>query len=394
MARWTRRAVVGLSGLGLWSIKTASDVRELGSKFNVVFAGMTDEVRAWAAQHADAVGRSKYDMEAYLANIGDLLKPMGFTTQAAADMAKEIVKLGGDLASFNNKSDPKAILAVTKAFLGEREMLKDLGVQILEADVKAEALALGLTKGREPVTLMAKAQATLSLLMKRSKDAQGDQIRTLGELANRAKAVQSKFKDFRVELGNQIIDGLELATVLGKVSKKVGEFTEKLKKSGVVERWAGKAREAFQDIEGIMDALMEGGPRGDQMKAGIKEWGQLIAESLNAKMNEYAPAIGAAIGKAAWAAFKAPVKLAGAAVGERSVAAAQLGSRERSGSSIRDLWSIPQQLEQLKQNIGAVGLGPRAGAISKQAQLNRDITGGKTLADLWQEMRDLADKGP
>jgi hypothetical protein len=66
--------------------------------------------------------------------MGDLLKPMGFTADQAADMSTEMVGLAGALSAWSGGTIDAAGVAdiMTKAMLGETDGLKALGISMGE----------------------------------------------------------------------------------------------------------------------------------------------------------------------------------------------------------------------------------------------------------------------
>lgn len=207
---------------GASMIKAASDAEETQSKFDTVFRGMEDTTNDWAESFAQDVGRSRQEIKAFTAGIADVLKPMGLQTAAAASMSKEMVKLALDVASFNNRQDTDVIRAFTSALTGERESLKTLGIVITEADVKQEAYQAGLAEVGSELTKTAKAQATMNLLFKNSKDAQGDLIRTGESFANQSKRLKGELANLSETLGEEL---LPIATKMVKaISALTGQF--------------------------------------------------------------------------------------------------------------------------------------------------------------------------
>ncbi|KKN71735.1 hypothetical protein LCGC14_0418010 [marine sediment metagenome] len=197
--------VASIGGIAAISIKAASDAEEIQSKFNVVFRGIAEDVEKWADEFGESVGRSATSLKEFTSGIGDVLKPMGLQTEAAAEMSQQMTELALDVASFNNRQDKDVIRAFTSALTGERESLKTLGIVITEADVKTEAYAAGLAEAGEELTKQAKAQATMNLLFKNSTDAQGDLLRTQSSVANQLKALAEDWKDVREEIGEKLL---------------------------------------------------------------------------------------------------------------------------------------------------------------------------------------------
>jgi len=204
-------------------VELASSAEEIQSKFNTVFSGMDDEMNAWTDDFANNVGRARQDIKAFSAGIADVLKPMGMQTEAAAEMSKQMVELALDVASFNNRQDADVIHSFTSALTGERESLKTLGIVINEADLQQEAYNSGLVKVGETLTKTAKAQATINLLFKNSKDAQGDLERTSESFANQLKAVKARVTNLSEEIG------VKLLPTATKLLRKFSDLVEKMK---------------------------------------------------------------------------------------------------------------------------------------------------------------------
>ncbi|MCA9405048.1 MAG: phage tail tape measure protein [Candidatus Omnitrophica bacterium] len=205
-------------------IKAASDAEETQSKFNVVFKDIAKQANKWAIDFGKSVGRSTDEVKRFSSGLGDVLKPLGFTTEEAFKMSSQMTQLALDVASFNNRQDSDVIRAFTSALTGERESLKTLGIVISEADVKQEAFRLGLVRQGEEISKTAKAQATLSLLYKNTEDAQGDLIRTQDSFANQLKRFQAELNNLSVSFGKILLPAAtklvsSLASLLTKITE-------------------------------------------------------------------------------------------------------------------------------------------------------------------------------
>ncbi|MGB3513243.1 MAG: hypothetical protein WBA93_29320, partial [Microcoleaceae cyanobacterium] len=197
----------GLGDVAKASINLASDAEETQNKFNVVYSSISDYANDMAINLATAYGTSIQGAKDMLAGTGDLLTGLGFTQESAFNLSEQVLTLGADLASFTNYSGGAegASEALTKALLGEREMLKGLGISINEADLKAEVLRqteAGLTFETEK---QAKANATLTLVMNQSKNAMGDFERSQDSYANQMKIAKARTEDLGVELGRALL---------------------------------------------------------------------------------------------------------------------------------------------------------------------------------------------
>lgn len=174
-------ALVGIAGIAAGLLAAFPSMLELGTKLEqmaakakTVFGDQLGVVEKWAATSANAMGLTSRQAVGLAANFADLLVPMGFTREQAAGMSTDVVGLSGALAQWSGgtrtATEVSEILA--KAMLGEREGLKELGISITEADVKARLLADGNDKLTGSALAQAKAQATQALIFEKSKDAQ------------------------------------------------------------------------------------------------------------------------------------------------------------------------------------------------------------------------------
>ena len=191
--------------IGTEAIQVSKDAEEIQNKFDVVFKSVKDVTNDWAESFADSVGRARQDVKKFSSEVGDVLKPLGFATNESAALAKQVVELGLDVASFNNRQDPEVIQSFIKAITGERESLKTLGIVINEADVEQEAYTAGLVAQGEELSKTAKAQATINLLFKNSQDAQGDLARTSESLVNVEKRRNAEYKNMMERMGKKLI---------------------------------------------------------------------------------------------------------------------------------------------------------------------------------------------
>ena len=199
------RLMKGTLNIGLEAIQVSKDAEEIQNKFDTVFKEVQDVTNDWAESFADSVGRARQDIKKFSSSLGDVLKPLGFATNESAELSKQVTELALDVASFNNRQDPEVIQAFIRALTGERESLKTLGIVISEADVKQEAYTAGLTKQGDELTKTAKAQATINLLFKNSKDAQGDLARTSESLVNIEKKRNAEYKNMLERWGQKLI---------------------------------------------------------------------------------------------------------------------------------------------------------------------------------------------
>ena len=109
------------------------------------------------------------------------------------------------MASFTNVEGGAATAgqALTKALLGERESVKQLGIAITDADLKAFAEEQGLVF--KELDKVAKATLTFELAARQSTNAIGDYERTSGSFANQTRRLMADLENLGVEIGQVLL---------------------------------------------------------------------------------------------------------------------------------------------------------------------------------------------
>ena len=152
----------------------AVEVDTLSRKSLIVLGDEYDRVTQAAMENATALGLTTQEYVNQVAGISDILIPMQFQRDAAADIATELVNLSGALAEWSGgtQSAEDAQRALQGALTGEREQLKQFGIVLSEADITTRLAAKGLEDLTGAALQQAKAVATLELVTERSTDAQ------------------------------------------------------------------------------------------------------------------------------------------------------------------------------------------------------------------------------
>lgn len=197
-------AVGALSFFAKSSVQTAIDAQEMQSAFDVVFGSMADNVRAWAEETGNAMGRSTQELQrgalAFQELFGKALDPA-----KSAELSKQFAVLTQDLASFKNLSNEVAQQKLFSGLIGEAEPLRQVGVFLNEAAVKAKAAELGFKGVNGALTDQEKIIARAALIQEQLAAAQGDVARTSDSAANRIKAAQAAYEELQVTVGNALL---------------------------------------------------------------------------------------------------------------------------------------------------------------------------------------------
>lgn len=159
----------------LMGLNSAGKALELQmNKNNIVFGDQITVVKKWAEQNAHSMGLTTTEATSLAAGLADLLIPMGMTREAAADMSTKTIGLSGALAEWSGGTKTAAEVSdiLTKAYLGETDGLKALGISISAADVSQRLLEKGQQDLTGAARQQAEALAIQEMVFEKSTDAQ------------------------------------------------------------------------------------------------------------------------------------------------------------------------------------------------------------------------------
>lgn len=207
LARGAAALVAARAGLGFFRgvVDAASDLDESISKSSNVFRQAQTQIEEFGETSAEAFGISRQQAFEMGSTFGNLLTSMGLSRQAAADLSVEMLKLGADLASFNNLSIDEALGKIRSGLVGEFEPLRSLGVTLNADAVAAKAVELGLADTAKAVDSAAKIQATYALIVEQTANAQGDFARTSEGMANSQRKLNAAWQEARAAIGTGLI---------------------------------------------------------------------------------------------------------------------------------------------------------------------------------------------
>ena len=212
----------GIAGGLLAAAKSAANLGESVSKVRVVFGrsatGMIDQ----ADDLAKRFGVVKQEALDAAAGFGLMGRAAGLSQEASAGLGKELVQLGLDMASFHNISNQEAFEKLRSGLAGEAEPLRPLGILLSEDAVKAEALAMGLTKVKRELTDQEKVVARLSLIRKQAGPAVGDLERTADSTANQMRRLEGELQNAAVDFGMKLQDALKDGISLARARQGAG----------------------------------------------------------------------------------------------------------------------------------------------------------------------------
>ena len=246
-------------------INLASDLAEVQNVIDTTFGSSVGLIEEFADTAAVSFGLSELAAKQYTGTMGAMLKSMGFTQQAAADMSMELAGLSGDLASFYNLNTDDAFEKIRSGISGETEPLKQLGVNLSEANLSAYAMAQGMTAAYGSLSEQNKALLRYNYLLDVTKDAQGDFAKTSSSWANQVRILQMQWDGLKGTLGGAFINVLTpilqmLNVLIGRLNAAATAFAAFIAAiTGNSQKVTTASAEATDAVDGLTDSTTAAG---------------------------------------------------------------------------------------------------------------------------------------
>lgn len=219
----TLKATTPIIGLGLASVKAASDLSESLSAVSNVFGDQASSIAGYTGSVAGELGLARQEALAFSVTLGSIYTGAGLTGPALAEVSNDTLQLAADMASFYNIPVPEALAKIQAGLAGETEGLKALGINLSEQVVNQAALNNGISDGSRELTEAEKVMARYWAIQDGAALAQNDFAETSKGLANQQRILSAKFKDSLAVLGQKLLP--IMLRVVEVVIKAVDWFT-------------------------------------------------------------------------------------------------------------------------------------------------------------------------
>jgi hypothetical protein len=218
--RFLKPALIGAAAAaGVFAVKIAGDAikaaRDLGetqNKVSVIFGEGSRSILQFSQTAVTALGQTQEQALSAAATFAQFGKAAGLAGTDLVGFSTELVTLSADLASFNNSTPEQAITAIGAALRGESEPLRNFGVLLDDATLRARAMEMGIYDGSGALNQQQKVLAAHQEILSQTTDAQGDFERTSEGLANTQRILQAAVEDAKAEIGVGLVDALESAS--------------------------------------------------------------------------------------------------------------------------------------------------------------------------------------
>jgi hypothetical protein len=360
-----------LLDFGKKSVQAAIDAQEMGSAFDVVFGNMAGDVKAWAEETGNALGRSTQEIMrgtlAFQELFGKALDPA-----QAAEMSKQFAVLTQDLASFKNLSNEVAQQKLFAGLVGEAEPLRAVGVFLNEAAVQAKAAELGLAGVNGALTDQEKIVARAAIIQEQLALAQGDVERTSGSTANQIKTMNAAVEELQVAIGEKLLP--QLTPLISLTAEIVGVMAS--------------AAEALNTTTSSTEDLVEG----------FRVIGRQVSAAVSGFLR-FTNAVGLTGERLAWLADKARILVSPLAMAVNLIERVGSASRASASRDAIGLGSGPLSLSSINIASELAAMGKGAAAVNAPSGLpaiaaNLDKVGasaGRASAGVRNTRDEMAD---
>lgn len=208
--------ILGLGAAVGAAVVKASDLEEAQSAVNQIFGEAGPIIQEFAEGAASSLGLAQEEALNAAKQFGIFGQAAGLSGDDLVAFTSDLTVLATDLASFNNTTVDQAIQALGAALRGESEPIRQYGVLLDDATLKAEALERGIiATTKDALTPQQRVLAATGVIFEQTAKQQGDFERTADGLANTQKILAAEFQNVTAQLGQAFLPiALELANIV------------------------------------------------------------------------------------------------------------------------------------------------------------------------------------
>ena len=209
------------------ALQYASDLTEVQNVVDTTFGKGSSLIEAFSKKSLQTYGLSTLQAKQYSSTLGAMYKSMGLSSQQTLTMSQNMTALAGDMASFYNLNPDEAFEKIRAGVSGETEPLKQLGINMDEANLQAFAMSKGIKTSYQNMSQAQQAALRYNYLLNVTKDAQGDFAKTSGSFANQQRLLKENLQQVAGTLLSKV------TPALGKGLQKVNAFITGLNTNAV-----------------------------------------------------------------------------------------------------------------------------------------------------------------
>lgn len=233
-----------------------NDFYEATDLFHNAMGNLSGEADTLISKMQGLLGVDPTKAMTYMATIQSLGTSFGLTSDKAYILSKNLTQLAYDEGSYWNKNVAETFTAMSSAISGEIEPIRRLGVDLSQARLQQELLALGFNKQVSSLSQADKAVLRYIAIMKQTTNVQGNLAQTIQSPANQIKILKAQLDMLAKSVGSLLYPAMKsiLPPLIAAVQL-IREFVEWVAKLMGVKVVFTDFTKSADSVGGIGDAM-------------------------------------------------------------------------------------------------------------------------------------------
>ena len=233
-----------------------NDFYEATDLFHNAMGNLSGEADTLISKMQGLLGVNPTKAMTYMATIQSLGTSFGLTSDKAYILSKNLTQLAYDEGSYWNKDVAETFTAMSSAISGEIEPIRRLGIDLSQARLQQELLALGFNKQVSSLSQADKAVLRYIAIMKQTANVQGNLAQTIQSPANQIKILKAQLDMLAKSVGSLLYPAMKsiLPPLIAAVQL-IREFVEWVAKLMGVKVVFTDFTKSADSVGGIGDAM-------------------------------------------------------------------------------------------------------------------------------------------
>lgn len=233
-----------------------NDFYEATDLFHNAMGNLSGEADTLIGKMQGLLGVDPTKAMTYMATIQSLGTSFGLTSDKAYVLSKNLTQLAYDEGSYWNKDVAETFTAMSSAISGEIEPIRRLGIDLSQARLQQELLALGFNKQVSSLSQADKAVLRYIAIMKQTANVQGNLAQTIQSPANQIKILKAQLDMLAKSVGSLLYPAMKsiLPPLIAAVQL-IREFVEWVAKLMGVKVVFTDFTKSADSVGGIGDAM-------------------------------------------------------------------------------------------------------------------------------------------
>lgn len=186
-----------------------NDFYEATDLFHNAMGNLSSEADTLISKMQGLLGVDPTKAMTYMATIQSLGTSFGLTSDKAYILSKNLTQLAYDEGSYWNKDVAETFTAMSSAISGEIEPIRRLGIDLSQARLQQELLALGFNKQVSSLSQADKAVLRYIAIMKQTANVQGNLAQTIQSPANQIKILKAQLDMLAKSVGSLLYPAMK-----------------------------------------------------------------------------------------------------------------------------------------------------------------------------------------